>query len=86
MRNSTSVLALAVTTALGLGALSFNPTAAQAADAGKEKCFGVVKAGKNDCAGNGHSCAGQATVDGDAKEFIHVPAGTCARIVNGQAG
>jgi uncharacterized membrane protein len=28
--------------------------------AATEKCFGVAKAGKNDCAANGQSCAGQA--------------------------
>ena len=30
------------------------------ADDDLEKCYGVVKAGKNDCAGPGHSCQGQA--------------------------
>ena len=85
MRNPTSILALAVTTALGFGALSLHSATAQAADASKEKCFGIVKAGKNDCAANGHACAGQAKMDGNAKEFVTVPAGTCSRIVNGQA-
>ncbi len=85
MRKTTSSLTLAVTTALSLAALSLNPSAAQATEAGKEKCFGVVKAGKNDCASNDHACAGQAKADGDAKEFIFVPAGTCERIVNGKA-
>lgn len=50
-----------------------------------EKCFGIAKAGKNDCAANGHSCQGQAKADGNAKEWIYVPAGTCARVVNGSA-
>ena len=85
MRDTTSILALAITTALGLAELSLNPTAAQAAEVGKERCFGVVKAGKNDCAANDHSCAGQAKTDGDAKEFIYTPTGTCDRIVNGKA-
>ena len=57
----------------------------QAADkrGDREKCAGVVKAGKNDCAANGHSCQGQAKADGNAKEWIYVPSGTCARLVNG---
>lgn len=83
MRNNTTTLAMIVNVALGLGALSLEARPAHAADAKTEKCYGVVKAGKNDCAGNGHSCAGQAKANGDAKEFLTMPAGTCVRIVNG---
>lgn len=50
---------------------------------GKEKCYGVAKAGKNDCAAGAHSCAGQATKDGDKAAFIAVPTGLCARLVGG---
>ena len=49
-----------------------------------EKCYGVVKAGKNDCAGPGHSCQGQASSDSDPNEFILVPAGTCERLTGGE--
>jgi len=48
-----------------------------------EKCHGIVKAGKNDCAANGHGCAGQAKVDSDPNEWIVVPKGTCDKIVGG---
>lgn len=48
-----------------------------------EKCYGIAKAGKNDCGANGHSCAGQAAKDADGKEWIHVPKGTCEKIVGG---
>ena len=48
-----------------------------------EKCFGVAKAGKNDCAANGHSCAGQAKADGNAKEWLKLPKGSCERVVGG---
>lgn len=48
-----------------------------------EKCYGIAKAGKNDCGANGHSCAGQAVKDGDGKEWIKVPKGTCEKIVGG---
>ena len=51
--------------------------------AGKEKCYGVAKAGKNDCAAGAHSCAGQATKDADKTSFIAVPAGLCARLTGG---
>lgn len=50
---------------------------------GKEKCFGIAKAGKNDCAAGAHSCAGQSTMNGDKASFIAVPAGLCARIQGG---
>jgi uncharacterized membrane protein len=64
-------------TALGLSQV-------QAQDDKLEKCYGVVKAGKNDCAGPGHTCQGQGKADADSKEFILIPAGTCERLVNGE--
>jgi uncharacterized membrane protein len=58
-----------------------------AADDGKdmstEKCYGIAKAGKNDCAGAAHSCQGQGKKDADAREWVKVPKGTCERIVGG---
>ncbi len=45
----------------------------------KEKCYGIAKAGKNDCASTdgAHSCAGQSKVDNDPKEWKYVKKGTC---------
>ena len=65
---------------LGAGVISSD---ANAAKEGYEKCSGVVKAGQNDCAANGHSCAAQAKTDGDANEWVYLPEGTCAKIVGG---
>jgi uncharacterized membrane protein len=48
-----------------------------------EKCFGVNKAGKNDCAAGTHSCAGQATKDMDKSSFVEVPAGVCGKLAGG---
>jgi uncharacterized membrane protein len=49
-----------------------------------EKCYGLAKAGKNDCASTGNnSCGGTSRRDADAKAWIYVPAGTCSRIVGG---
>lgn len=50
-----------------------------------EKCFGVAKAGMNDCSSNksAHSCAGQATKNNDAEDFVAVPRGTCSKIAGG---
>lgn len=52
---------------------------------GKEKCYGVVKAGQNDCgnAAKTHSCAGQAATDGDGGEWVYVPSGLCDKLVGG---
>lgn len=44
----------------------------------KEKCYGVAKAGKNDCAaGPGTSCAGTSTVDYQGNAWKYVDAGSC---------
>ncbi|PDS61979.1 signal peptidase [Rhizobium anhuiense] len=45
-----------------------------------EKCFGVVKAGLNDCQTATHSCAGTSTADNQGDSWIYVPAGTCGKI------
>lgn len=50
---------------------------------GWEKCFGVAKAGKNDCAAGAHSCAGQSTADDDKSSFVYLPRGVCERLVGG---
>jgi uncharacterized membrane protein len=63
--------ALASVMALGL--------AGQAAAQEKEKCYGIAKAGQNDC-GNlsgTHTCAGQSKVDNDPGEWKYVAKGTC---------
>jgi uncharacterized membrane protein len=56
------------------------PSFAHEAEGDKEKCYGVAKAGKNDCAAaNGaHSCAGQAKADNDPNEWKYVAKGECA--------
>jgi uncharacterized membrane protein len=57
-------------------------TAAYAGDkaADKEKCYGVAKAGKNDCASSKHSCAGHAAADNDPTEWKYVPKGECEKM------
>ena len=78
MTSKTALLAAAVSSLLVVSATAF------AADEGNsEKCYGVAKAGKNDCAGAAHACAGQSSKDASAKEFIKLPKGTCERVVGG---
>jgi len=71
--------AIAAVMMLGLLGAATN---ASAADAAKEKCFGVSKAGMNDCGSNKskHSCAGQSKTDNDPADFKLVPAGSCAKM------
>ena len=61
--------------------LAFALGQAQAATDAKaqEKCFGVSKAGQNDCATatGTHSCAGQAKTDMAADDWKYVAKGTC---------
>jgi len=81
--SNATLMAVAIGSILSVGAgLGLAQEKETASDA-KEKCYGVVKAAKNECAGNGHACAGQATKNGDPGEWIYVPKGTCERLVNG---
>ena len=73
--------ALASVMALGLAATAgaASHAAKEPAAKGKEKCFGIAKAGQNDCANlsGTHSCAGQNKVDNDPGEWKYVAKGTC---------
>jgi uncharacterized membrane protein len=71
----------AVAGLLALGIVAASGSAV-AADEAKEKCFGVAKAGQNDCGSNKskHSCAGQSKVDNDPNDFKFVPKGTCEKM------
>jgi len=51
-----------------------------------EKCFGVAKAGMNDCKAGSHSCKGMSTVDADPASFMLLPEGTCEKLVGGKMG
>jgi uncharacterized membrane protein len=72
--------AMIAAAAASLISLAF--VAAPAAAQEKEKCFGIAKAGQNDCASvNGvHSCAGQSKVDMDKGEWKYVAKGTCKQM------
>lgn len=81
---SNAIIASAMVTAIAMSAGAVS-TPAFASDKGKmEKCFGVAKAGANDCASSaGGSCAGTSTKDGDPNAWLLVPAGTCDKLVGG---
>jgi len=48
-----------------------------------EKCYGIAKAGTNDCATTTQSCAGSATKDKQSDAFLFVPKGLCNKIADG---
>lgn len=62
--------------------LASNMPADAFASADKEKCYGIAKAGKNDCAAadGSHSCAGKAKADNLPTEWTFVKAGECAKM------
>jgi uncharacterized membrane protein len=77
---------IAATTAVALGGVvtAMAQTPASAPNFTAEKCYGVAKAGSNDCASTGNnSCGGTSRVDGDRNAWIFVPTGVCDKIVNG---
>lgn len=78
MNAQQTLLRSAVAGLLALG-IATAATTASAADEAKEKCFGIAKAGQNDCGSNKskHSCAGQSKTDNDPNDFKYVAKGTC---------
>jgi uncharacterized membrane protein len=75
--------ALAAALALAIAAAAWAELAPSAAAGDSEKCYGIVKAGKNDCKSTSHACAGWSMVDADPASFLLLPAGTCAKIAGG---
>ncbi len=75
--NHRLVVSSALASVLALGLVA--PAAAQDKSKAKEKCYGIAKAGQNDCSNlaGTHSCAGQSKVDNDPGEWKYVAAGTC---------
>ena len=78
---STSRTSLAASLALTLAALSAPAHAADAPKPATEKCYGVAKAGQNDCAaGSGTSCAATSKTDYQGNAWVLVDKGTCVKI------
>jgi uncharacterized membrane protein len=85
MKHTNKILISAAFMAIATPSLAADNGVLQAPSAKKEKCFGIVKAGKNDCAApdGTHSCAGLAKNDGDGGEWVLLPSGTCERVLGG---
>jgi uncharacterized membrane protein len=73
--NQRLIVSSALASALALGLVG----QAAAQDKGKEKCYGIAKAGQNDCASlsGTHSCAGQTKQDMSPLDWKYVAKGTC---------
>lgn len=74
---------IAQTALAGLLALSLAAASGSAlAKDEKEKCYGISKAGQNDCGGKyaKHACAGQSKVDNDPNDWKYVGKGTCDKM------
>jgi len=69
--------------AAALAAALAVPAAAEA-QGNMEKCYGVSKAGKNDCQTASSSCAGTSKKDAQTDAWISVPKGTCDKIIGGK--
>jgi len=69
--------AVAGLVALGLSAAVMAGPVEQPKDT--EKCFGIAKAGQNDCGTAKHACAASAKADNDPAEWKYVPKGTCEK-------
>ena len=76
---TTAIVASALAAALSALATG----AAHADEVGKEKCYGIAKAGQNDCQNSAGSCAATSKIDAQPDAWIYVPTGTCSKIVGG---
>lgn len=85
--NAKTVSALALAGALGVAFATLGGAPAMAQQ-DMEKCYGVAKAGQNDCKAGAHDCKGHSTVDYDSQSFKMVPKGTCTSMTtpDGKSG
>lgn len=81
----TTALASTIATALSLAlaAVASAQTHPEKPTYKFEKCYGVSKAGQNDCYTSTHACGHVSKVDGDPASWIYLPAGTCQKVVSG---
>jgi uncharacterized membrane protein len=85
MKTSHLIVASAMAAALSLpyAATAQKPTPAPAPKFEAEKCYGIARAGRNDCETMNSSCAGTSRRDGQRDSWIYMPKGSCERVVNG---
>lgn len=74
---------IAIRTALSLALVLAMQPQAKGQSPNTEKCYGIAKAGKNDCQTAKSSCAGTSKKDGQGDAWLSVPKGSCEKIVSG---
>ena len=81
MKKQTITTKAKITALVSAAFISFGAVSAQAGYGSEkvemEKCYGIAKAGKNDCKTAKHSCAGKSTMDNASDEFVLMKVGTC---------
>lgn len=84
MSKQVALAALGAVIVMGMSANGIAANAkSQKPPKGMEKCYGIAKAGKNDCGAGEIACAGQSKIDGDKMAWLAMPKGTCEKIVGG---
>jgi len=78
--NHQAMIQAAVAGILALGLTASVAAGPVTPKAGQEKCYGIAKAGQNDCGTAKHACAGEAKVNGDPTEWKYVAKGTCENV------
>jgi uncharacterized membrane protein len=81
-RNATMNKAAMIAAALAATCAAGSANAQMGGGADKEKCYGVAKAGQNDCASSDgtHGCASMARADNAPTEWKWVPKGSCEKL------
>ncbi len=82
--NNRTMIAAALAAAVAAPALLSGQKPASTPSWKAERCYGIAKAGQNDCASTGNnSCGGTSRLNSDPRAWIYVPEGYCDRIVGG---
>jgi len=79
MKISDATIAGAIAGVIALTAAG-SASAANIQCAERERCYGVVKAGKNDCATANSACSGTAKRDFQKDAWVYLPKGTCEKL------
>ncbi len=81
MKKTEMLIVGAVAGVLNLATANAAPQNVQCAEV--ERCYGVSKAGKNDCATATSACAGTSEKDNQRDAWVYTPKGTCAKLSGG---
>jgi uncharacterized membrane protein len=83
MRKADQLIKAAMSAFLAMSLAHEAQAAPDSSSQNQEKCYGLVKAAKNDCATATASCAGSSTKDKQGDAFIFLPTGACEKLSGG---